>query len=119
MSYDPTNDPIPVTEDDVRDAITGCYVISDDDVDATALYVAYKAACEAWDGDGWYETMVGGHVWGYDDAYYYGDLVDLAVNLYTASAETSTWESSDYLNEVWASQITDPDDIAELEAMLA
>lgn len=104
-------------EEDIREAVNWHFGLGYDEIDDLMLYEAAEAMLTAWDGDGWYEIMAGGHAWGYDDARYYDDRADLGACVFSAMLSTSTWYSRDYLNQIWASKVTDPDDIAELEAM--
>lgn len=98
-----------VIEHDIREAIKGGWCVSDDDIDDLELWSATKELIETWDGDGWYEVMVDGHTWGYDDAHYYVDREYLGADIYAAQIAAR-------LCDAWAHKVTDPDDIAELEA---
>lgn len=93
-------------EESIRDTLAWDIGIDDGEIDAETLSLAADATDEAWELDGWYDLMSGACSIG--DPSYYGEESDLGAIIYLTMARNG---------KVWAYKYTDPDEIAELEAM--
>ena len=90
-------------EDDLLDVLQHDYHLDEDEIDEVDVYRFAKDAAKAWEGDGWYQVMLGRHAWGYQDPEWREDPVTLAASLYNAHL-------SEPLQDCYASYLGDGDE---------